>query len=174
MSVESYFEDLEAQFEAAQDQHFEKVSGRRFAQSNSSRLANQLEQKPILLSVQASWIDSITLAHPVIGLDFVAGIHAVQRTFCVIRNESLSRLTWTLADASSSAPIQKVAVELSEFIEGFMSEPLSVVIYREPSRGESISGWLLGRQLMLLELMAQNELQLVPIHSIQAIVIRPK
>jgi len=174
VSIENYFEDLEAQFEAAQDQHFEKVSGRRIARSKSSRLLSQFEQKPILLNVQAIWVGSITLAHPVLGLDFVAGIHAVQRTFCVIRNESLSRLTWSLADASSSAPIQKVAVELGDFIDGFMSQPLSVVIYREPSRGESISGWLLGRQLMLLELMVQNELQLVPIHSIQAIVIRPK
>ncbi len=174
MSVESYFEDLEAQFAAAQDRQFEKVPGRRFAQSKSSQLSKQLEQQPILLRLQTSLLDPITLTHPVIGLDFVAGISLTRGTFCLVRNEVLSRVTWSLADAGVSAPIQKVASELSEFIEGFRDEPLSVVIHRESSHGASISGWLVGRQLMLLELMVQNELQLVPLQSIQAIMIRSR
>ena len=174
MSVESYFEDLEAQFAAAQDRQFEKVPGRRFAQSKSSQLSKQLEQQPILLGLQASWHDSLTLTHPVIGLDFVAGLHQARGTFCMVRNEALSRLTWSIAEAGLSAPIQKVASELSEFIEGFRDEPLSVVIYRESKHGASLSGWLVGRQLMLLELMVQNELQLVPLQSIQAIMIRSR
>lgn len=157
MSLENLFEDFEAQFAAQADRSSTKNSA-----STSSIELDAMS----LLKLHTAFGETRVLSHPIIGLDFVAGIHVDLGRFSILRNQTILELTATATSSGQSKPIQKVAIELVEFIDGFREAPVRVLLTSRFSHASPMKGWLIGRHLNLLELSVNDEVRLIPIQSI--------
>lgn len=161
MSIENYFEDLEAQFAAEQSSQA--------GQPRLRKLAADLETGPMIARVTIAQSAQIELVDPILGLDFLGGIRLATNTFQVFRHESINQVQFLSVEAGISGKIKKTAIELAEFIDGLRAESLRVKITLRTANSAPFVGWLVGRNLMLLELVVQKQAIFIPLQSIESI-----
>lgn len=161
MSIENFFEDLEAQFAAERSSHF--------SQPRLRKLAANLETGPMVARVTVAQSAQIELVDPMLGLDFLGGIRLATNTFQVFRHEAINQVQFLSVEAGISGKIKKSAIELAEFLDGLRTESLRVKITLRTANSAPFVGWLVGRNFMLLELVVQKQAIFIPLQSIESI-----
>lgn len=154
VSIESYFEDLEAQFAAASDKGLSPAASAGLVQD----FADAIEA---VRYFQVNGQHGLLLA-PVLGLDFCAGILVGRNAFQVVRVESIVSLEFkdiAVIEASESEPqfskpLTKIASDATEFLSGLLQTPKRVRVEFLHDQAQSFIGWLnrLNFSLLMIEI----------------------
>ncbi|MEY4981163.1 MAG: hypothetical protein RL174_501 [Actinomycetota bacterium] len=148
MDLNHLFEDLEAQFEAAQADHIHSVSS--IGQTNLGA-PNLPPSGPIMVEVNLVDGLKLFLIAATIGLDFVAGVEVDNASAVAISNRSIAALRLHSVSATQSFELKITGREFTEFCGIFTEKKSPLKIHFSDPSQRVKHGWITGQFLNLFE-----------------------
>lgn len=148
MEFSHLFEDLEAQFAAANDEP-----------RSAEQPLDCLPAGPVLVEIMLAEGSLLKLIAPTLGIDFLAGISLETGAITAISLRTAGSITITQVRPDVSFELKKTGRELAEFSQLFIENKFLVYVHFDSRLMPAKKGWLVGQALTLVKFVDSKSLK---------------